>query len=72
MLVPLRKSNQPGLRRGDDVAQLAVGECVVADEVDAFDLGRVAFGDLEHEVHAVLLELDDLGLDAAAKRPWRR
>ena len=31
--------------------------------MDALDLGRAAFGDLEHEVHAVLLELDDLRLD---------
>ena len=36
---------------------------MVADEVDAFDLGGAALVDLEHEVHAILLELDDLGLD---------
>ena len=55
------------LRRRDDVAQLAVGEGVIADEVDAFDFRRGAFGDFEHEVDAILLELDDLRLDAGGK-----
>ena len=69
MLVPFRKSNQPFSVVRDDVAQLRIGEGVVADEVDALDLGGVALGDLEHEVHAVLLELDDLRLDGRGIAP---
>ena len=63
MLVPLRKSNSPDWRRGDDVAQLGVGERPVADEIDGLDLGGAALVDLEHEIHAIAVELDDLGLD---------
>ena len=37
---------------------------LVADDVDRADLGEVALVDLEHDVDAVLVELDDLGLDA--------
>ena len=36
----------------------------VAEDVDRADLGEVAFVDFEHDVDAVLVELDDLGLDA--------
>ena len=63
----LEEVEQPGLGGGDDVAQLRVGERPVADEVDGLDLGRVALVDLEHEVHAVAVELDDLGLDDGGK-----
>ena len=52
---------------GDDIAQLAVVEGVVAHEVDAFDLRRAAFCDFEHEVDAILLELDDFGLDGRSE-----
>ena len=43
--------------------QATVGKLVVADDVDRADLGLVALGDLEHQVDAVLVELDDLGFD---------
>ena len=47
-----------------------VAECLVADEGDARDAGRRAFDDLEDEIHAAVVELDDLrrdgGLIAAA------
>ena len=36
---------------------------LVADDVDGADLGLVALVDLEHQVDAVLVELDDLGFD---------
>jgi hypothetical protein len=44
-------------------AKLAVGEFVVADDVDLADLRLRPLGDLEDDVDAVLLELDDLRLD---------
>ena len=37
---------------------------LVAEDVDRADLGEVAFVDFEHDVDAVLVELDDLRLDA--------
>ena len=40
---------------------------MIADEVDALDLGGETFVDLEHHVHAVLLELDDLRLNRRSK-----
>ena len=39
----------------------------VAKNVDRADLGQIAFVDLEHHVDAVLVELDDLGVDAGGK-----
>src|SRR6185312_10860596 len=42
-------------------------ESVIADEVDAFDLRRRALGDFEHEVDAILLELNDLWLNIGGK-----
>ena len=46
------------------LAQPPVREMRVAEDVDRADLGEVAFVDLEHDIDAVLVELDDLGLDA--------
>src|SRR6185437_6433041 len=63
----LEEVEPTGLRRRDDVAQLAIRKSVIADEIDAFDFRRVALGDLEHEIHAVLFELDDLRLDVGGK-----
>src|SRR5690606_16477715 len=55
---------EPALLRGrDDVAELRVGEIAVPHELDALDLGRTALVDLEDEVHAAMIELDDLRLD---------
>ncbi len=54
----------PGALAGPDLAaQRAVAECLVADEADALHAGDVAFVDLEHEIDAALVELDDLGFD---------
>ena len=47
--------------------QVAVAELLVADDVDLADLRLRPLVDLEHDVDAVLVELDDLRLDA-----WRR
>ncbi len=56
-----------GLGGEDDAAQLAVGERLVADEADLADVGAVPLLDLEDEVHPVLVELDDLGVDRRAE-----
>ena len=67
-VVRLQEAEQAaGLARVHLLAQAAVAEMLVADDVDRADLGEVALVDLEHDVDAVLVELDDLGLDA-----WRR
>ena len=52
-----------GLARVHLLAQPPVGKCVVAEDVDRADLGEVAFIDFEHDVDAVLVELDDLRID---------
>src|SRR5260221_10718587 len=49
----------------DLAAQRAVAEMLVADETDALNAGYVAFVDLEDQVDAALLELDDPRLDRA-------
>ena len=51
------------LRRRDDVAELRVLEMAIADELDALDLRRTALVDLEDEIYATVIELDDLRLD---------
>ncbi|MFT3974516.1 MAG: hypothetical protein QM699_14010 [Amaricoccus sp.] len=48
-----------GLAALDRPAQLPVGIRLVADEVDALDVGRPAFLDLEHQVDAVFRLADD-------------
>ena len=48
----------------DLVAERAVAEARVADEVDHLDFRDRPLVDLEHEVDPVLRKLDDLGLDA--------
>ena len=63
MLVPLRKLSRVGLRGRDHVAQLRIAEGRVADEIDGPDLGGRALVDLEHHVDAVVVEIDDLGID---------
>ena len=47
----------------DDLAQPVLAEGVVADECDAADQRGLALVDLEHHVHAVLVQVDDLRLD---------
>src|SRR3546814_14565971 len=51
------------------VAQGGIGVLAVADEVDRADRGDRPLVDLEGEVDAVLLELDDLRLDGRRKAP---
>ena len=46
-----------------------VGKRPVADEIDGLDLGGVALVDLEHQINAIAVELDDLGLDRGRKAP---
>jgi len=45
---------------------------MIADERNTLDLRLVAFIDLEDQVDAAALKLDDLGSTVASKRPWRR
>ena len=40
---------------------------VVAEDVDRADLREVALVNFEHDIDAVLVELDDLGLDAGGE-----
>src|SRR5215207_681070 len=56
-----------GLASEHLLAKLLVTERLVADDVDAADLGLVALVDLEHEVDAVLLEVDHLRLDLSGE-----
>ena len=63
----LDEVEQSRLRGGDDVAQLGIGEGPVADDIDGLNLGRAALVDLEHDIHAIVVELDDLGLDGGGK-----
>ena len=59
-----RQEAVPGaFARADLAAQRAVAEMLVADEADALHARDVAFVDLEDEVDAALVELDDLGVD---------
>jgi hypothetical protein len=48
-------------------AQLAVGEFLVADDVDLPDLRLGALLDLEDDIDSVLLELHDLGIDGSGE-----
>ena len=42
---------------GDHVAETAVAEGLVADEIDGGDLGAPTLVDLEHDVHAILAQI---------------
>ena len=59
----LEEAQQRGLRGADHVAKLRIAEGGVANEVDGADLGRRSLIDLEHDVDAVVFELDDFGID---------
>src|SRR3546814_6966833 len=50
-----------------DLFQAGIAEPPVADEADAADTGERTFIDLEDQVDAVLLELDNLRLDRCGK-----
>ena len=54
---------EAGLLRQHLALELAVGELLVADDVDRADLRLRPFGDLEHDIDAVLAELHHLRLD---------
>ena len=56
-----------GLPRVHFLAQPAVGEMRVAEDVDRPDLGEIALVDFEDDIDAVLVELDDLGFDSRRK-----
>ena len=59
-----RQEPPPGaFGRPDLAAQRSVAEGLVADKGDALDARDIAFVDLEDEIDAALLELDDLRLD---------
>ncbi len=62
------KELPPGqFRRRDGRTQRAIRKGLVANEIDARDLGRLALVDDEDEVHAVLRKTDDLGIDPCGK-----
>ena len=58
-----------GLFREHLLAEPRVVVRCVAEDVDRPDLGKVAFIDLEHDIDAVLIELDDLRLDPSRESP---
>ena len=49
------------LARGDDVPEVGIGERLVADDIDRLNLGRAALVNFEDNVHAIAVQLDDLG-----------
>ena len=53
----------------DLAAQITGGKTLVADKIDFRDSGFRAFGNLEHQINAVLRQLDHLGLDLRRKAP---
>ena len=60
-----RDEPEPDVSLGlDFVLQTLVAIGIVADEDDLLDAGLLAFLDLEHEIDAVVRQLDDLRLDA--------
>ena len=63
--------DSPRLARVHLLPEALVRERLVAENVDRPDLGEVAFVDFEHHVDAVLVELDDLRLDAGGKAALR-
>ena len=73
MLVPLRKSNRPDWVVVMMSRSCAVGEGALPMKLMALTLVACALGDLEHEVHAIAVELDDLRLHRRRQtRPCRR
>ena len=60
----LEKAEQPALGGLDHVLEPGVAEGAVADEGDLADRGLLPLGDLEHEIDAIVRQLDDLRLDA--------
>src|SRR5690606_16987223 len=59
-----RQETPPGALGGTDLApQRAVPEGLIADEADALHARDIALVDLEDEIDAALLQIDDLGLD---------
>ena len=63
-VVRLEEAKRPtGLTRVHLLAEASVAEFFVADDVDRANLGEVAFVNLEDNVDAVLVELDDLRVD---------
>ncbi len=45
---------------GDHTAQFRIGEALIADEVDADDLGFRPLADFKHKIDAIVVELDNL------------
>ena len=59
----LEEAQERGPRGADHVAELRIAEGGVADEIDGANLGGRALIDLEHDVDAVVLEIDDFRID---------
>ena len=65
----LQEAEPIALRRLDDVLQPAVRESVGADKYNILHAGFVAFGDLKHQIDAVVGQIDDLGHDRDVETP---
>ena len=63
------KAIETGLLRHHFAAQLAIGELFVADNVDLLNLRLGPFGNLENNVYAVLVELNQFRLNDRRKAP---
>src|SRR5205823_2017183 len=63
-VVALEKAEDPALAGLDDVLEARPPEGTVSDKDDLADRGFVALGDLEHQIDAIVRQLDDLRLDA--------
>ena len=59
-----QSAEQPRLLGPQHAAQTTVRILAVADKAQAFNLDVVAFEDFKHQINAVLVAADDLGLDA--------
>src|SRR4029078_580819 len=59
----LEKAQQIGLRSRDYVTELRIAEGRMADEVDGTGLGAWSLADLEDNVDAVVIEVDNLGIN---------
>ena len=64
MSLVCRNASRPVSRCLDHVLEPVRRIGAIADELDALDAGLGALVDLEHEIDAVVRQLDDLGLDA--------
>ena len=68
-VVVLQEAQEIRLAGLDHVAQAPGRVGAIADEIELLDGGLATFGDLEHQIDAVVRPVDDLGLDADVVAP---